>query len=533
MSLPTRLKDAWSAKAAAAPLRIHARQTPYEATSTNRRVADWDTLAYGPNAALDDAATSRARAQDAQRNNPWLRRAIRLIVSHQIGCGLQPRPKFEDPDRRAEVLALWEVSAAELDADGVYDAYGLQQALTRARLESGEVFARLRYRRPGDGLAVPLQLQLLEADLCPLGYNDVTRNIRQGIERSRTGQRRRYWMHREHPRETWMPPDPNRLTGVPAEEILHHYLPDRPGQLRGAPEGLSTLVRARNLDHFESAELNRKKHRARFVGTIHKENPEDNPITDAPANPVLVDYQNQLAAVEASAEYAAEDPAALAQAAELRDRILQEQERKTFVDVEDGYLLQLALHERADLAHGDAGGANDAAFMRSQLQGIAAGWGVPYELLSGDYTGANDRIMRVVLNVFYRELEFLQDHLVAQVLRPLWERWLDAAVWSGALRLPGYETDPRPWRPVEWRAHAWSYVNPLQEAQTAILRIQNGLTDRSSVVAESGWDAEDVDRRQAADRERETELGLTYGGDTPVARKGPEPRPNTQEADDE
>jgi lambda family phage portal protein len=518
---------------AAAPLRIHARQTPYEATSTARRVADWDIAAYGPNVALDDAATSRARAQDAQRNNPWLRRAVRLIVSHQIGCGMQPRPKFDDPERRAKVLALWETSAAELDADGVYDAYGLQQAMTSARLESGEVFARLRYRRPSDGLAVPLQVQLIEADLCPLSYNDRARNIRQGIERSPTGRRLRYWMHPEHPREAWLPPDPNRLSAVPAEDVLHHYLPDRPGQLRGAPEGLSTLVRARNLDHFESAELNRKKQRARFVGTIHKENPEDNPITDAPANPVLQDYQAQLAALEASADYLAADPTAVAEAAELRDRILQEQERKTFVDVEDGYLLQLALHERADLANADAGGANDAAFVRAQLQGIAAGWGVPYELLTGDYTGTNDRVMRVVLNVFYRELEFLQDHLVAQVLRPLWERWLDAAVWTGALTLPGYETDPRPWRKVEWRAHAWSYVNPLQEAQTAILRIQNGLTDRSSTVAESGWDAEDVDRRQAADHARETELGLSYGAPAPVAQKGSTPRPGTQESPDE
>jgi capsid protein len=110
---------------------------------------------------------------------------------------------------------------------------------------------------------------------------------------------------------------------------------------------------------------------------------------------------------------------------------------------------------------------------------------------------------------------------------------LDAAVWTGALSLPGYETDPRPWRKVEWRAHAWSYVNPLQEAQTAILRIQNGLTDRSSTVAESGWDAEDVDRRQHADHARETKLGLTYGAAVPVASEGSKPKPGLQESVDE
>lgn len=525
MSLLDRLRNVWRPPPAApAAPRIYARQTPYEATSTSRRVADWDTISYGPNNALDDADASRARAQDAQRNNPWLRRAVQLIVSHQIGCGMQPRPKIADPDRRAKILELWEASAAELDADGIFDAYGLQSALVKGRLESGEVFARLRFRRPGDGLAVPLQIQLLEADLCPLSWNDPSRNIRQGIERSRIGARVAYWMHREHPREHWMPPDPNRLHRIPAEEILHYYVPDRPGQLRGAPAGLSTLVRARNLDHYESAELNRNKHRSRFAGAIYKEAPEDNPITDGPANPVLADYQAQLAALEVTPEYVANDPTALANAAELRERILQEQERKTFVDVEDGYLLQLALGEKIELFGGDAGNSGIAVFLRAQLQGIAAGWGVPYELLTGDYAGTNDRIMRVLLNVFYRELEFQQDHLVSQVLRPLWARWMDAAVLSGALDLPGYLSDPRPWRAAEWRAHAWSYVNPLQEAQAAILKIQNGLTARSSVVAESGWDAADVDEQQAADRAREQDLDLSYGGNAPAK---PLPEENT------
>ncbi len=212
--------------------------------------------------------------------------------------------------------------------------------------------------------------------------------------------------------------------------MLHHYQPQRPGQLRGEPATLSTLLRARNLDQFESAELTRKKIKARFAGVIYKENVEDAPLmVEGSSNLVLDDLKNQLAAA-----LHANDSAL---AASLREQIATKQERKSIVDVEEGYMLQLALHERVELPGGDTG-SSSPDFIRTQLRSIAAGLGVPYELMTGDYSGTNDRIMRVILNAFYRELEISQDLLISQVLQPLWKRWLTAAVLSRALHLPGY-----------------------------------------------------------------------------------------------
>lgn len=460
----------------------------YEATSAARKLSDWERSGYGPNSALDDADVSRARTQDAIRNNPWLRRALRLVVSHLIGCGIQPRPKLADPEQRAALLDLWADWTAEADADGVMDFYGLQGLMTRSRLESGEVFVRLRPRRLEDGLVVPLQVQLLEADLLPTHHNSINGNnpIRQGIERDAIGRRRAYWFYREHPNDRYITATLGNLNRVAAAEVLHHYLPERPGQLRGAPDLLSSLLRARNLDQYESAELTRKKNRAKFNGAIYRENPEENPLTDAAPD------------VDA--------------------------EGRAVVDIEEGYMLQLGLNERIELPGGDSGGNNIIDFLRTQLRSIAAGCGVPYELMTGDYADTNDRIMRVMLNAFYRELEALQDHFIAQVLQPIWKAWLTAAVYSGAIRLPGYLDDPRPWQRCEWRAHAWSYVNPLQEAETAVLRIKNGLTSRAAVVAESGWDVEEVDRQQAADHEREEALDLHYGAGKETSDR-PEPAP--------
>ncbi len=399
MNLLTRLKNALTPRVVPPPAPHTISARAFDATSTTPRVADWEQIAYGPNAALADAPLARARSQDAARNNPWIAHALRLLVSHQIGCGIQPYPLIADRALRDDVNALWNRWITEADADGAHHFYGWQSLLARAERESGEVFVRLRIRRPKDGLSVPLQVQAIEADLLPMYHTTESvagsNKIRQGIELTPFGKRVAYHFHPEHPGDRYGQADFNRLTRVPAETVLHHYHPQRPGQLRGIPTPVSVLYRARNLDHYESAELTRKKNKARFSGAVWKENPDDNPLTDVPANPILKNLQAQLTALEASADYLANNPTALASAASLREQIITEQERKTFIDIEDGYMLQLGMNERIELFGGDTGNSGAMDFLRTHLRAMAAGMGVPFELMTGDYSGTNDRIMRV------------------------------------------------------------------------------------------------------------------------------------------
>lgn len=459
-----------SRRATVTPLRLAPRMAAasYDAQRTDARYDGWDRASYGPNSALEGVDLSRARAQSGIRNNPWLRKALKTLVNHEVGCGIQPRPKIADPEIRSRVLDLWNAWTAQADADGALDFYALQNLITRARIESGECFIRLRPRRSADGLAVPLQIQVLEADFLPVHFNKTAPRIRQGIELTPWGQRAAYHFYREHPGEHYSAAFSN-LARVGAAEILHHYQPERPGQLRGAPEMISTLERAHQLDGFEAAELARKKARARFVGAIYRENPDENPVSDT--DPVTEDG-------------------------------------RAYVDIENAYMLQLALNERVTLEGGDTG-SSGLEFIRTNLRAIAAGFGIPYELLTGDYADTNDRVMRVILNAFYRDLEVAQELLIHQVLQPLWRAWIEAA-WLNGIPLPGFSTDPDAYSRCEWRAHAWSYVNPLQEAQTAVLKIKNGLTSRAAAVAETGWDVEDIDRDQASDHQRERALGLNY-----------------------
>lgn len=471
---------------------------PFDSTTTSPRHEDWVRREYGPNAAAGRLDINRARAQDGIRNNPWLQYALELLVSHEIGCGIQPRPKIDDAGLRKELIEDWNEWVPNADADGINDFYGMQTLLSHARRESGEVFVRLRQRRADDGLNVPLQIQLLESALIPQGHSTLweKNSIRQGIEFSPIGKRLAYWSYRTHPNDDLLfnpTINPSELIRIPAAELLHHYTPKRPGQIRGIPHPVTALLRARNFDAYESAELTRKRSRAKFTGAIWREDKDENPVTDSTPRTVTEsqqywDEQHQI-----------------------------QQHSRTYVDLEDGYLLNLGQAERAELFSGDTGGAGAEEFLKMQLRAIAAGMQVPYEILTGDYANTNDRVMKVILNVFYRRLEVAQDQMIAQVLQPIWRAWMNAKKFtSGAAYRNALEKMRYPYR-CEWRTHAWAYPNMLQEAQTTLLKIKGGITSRRAAVAESGWDVEDVDADNAADHQRERDLGLTYGASAPAA----------------
>jgi capsid protein len=145
--------------------------------------------------------------RDLVRNNPHAAKAVAVLVNNIVGSGIMPRAASGDDKLDRKVDALFERWTADCDADGQLDFYGLQTLICREMVEAGEVLVRRRLRRASDGLAVPLQLQVLEAD-----FLDATKSsnvgagrIVQGIEFDPVGKRRAYWLHPEHPGDAMVP----------------------------------------------------------------------------------------------------------------------------------------------------------------------------------------------------------------------------------------------------------------------------------------------------------------------------------------
>ena len=157
--------------------------------------------------------------------------------------------------------------------------------------------------------------------------------------------------------------------------------------------------------------------------------------------------------------------------------------------------------------------ANLSTFMCYMLREVAAGVGVSYEALSRDYSQSNYSSSRLAL-LNERDLwRTLQHWLIRNYLVKIYRRWLDAAVISGAVKLPAdYYTNKKPYQEVRFKPRGWSWVDPAKEVRAYADAVKNGFMSRSDVISAigNGQDREDVDKAIQSDREEAAKLGLDF-----------------------
>jgi len=215
------------------------------------------------------------------------------------------------------------------------------------------------------------------------------------------------------------------------------------------------MVRLFLLDQYDDAELDRKKTAAMFAGFITKTAPEEALLGETQV---------------------ADDGTATA-------------------SLEPGTLQVLLPGEDVKFSSpADVGGGYEA-FQYRTLLAVSASLGLPYHLVTGDVRQANYSSLRAELVEFRRRVEQLQHGVIAhQLCRPIWARWMEAAVLAGALDLPGFVSTPARWRAVQWIPPRWDWVDPLKDIQAQVLAIDAGLLSRRKAVEATGYDIEEIDR---------------------------------------
>jgi lambda family phage portal protein len=143
------------------------------------------------------------------------------------------------------------------------------------------------------------------------------------------------------------------------------------------------------------------------------------------------------------------------------------------------------------------------------LRSVAAAIGCSYETVSRDFSQSNYSSSRLSLLEDRETWKTLQDYLIDHLLRPVFERWMAAAVGSGAMPLPGYDVMPERYEAAKWFPRGWEWVDPAKEVSAYKEAVRCGFKTQADVVAAGGGDLEDLLVALAAERERAQELGLT------------------------
>lgn len=436
----------------------------YEGASTKD---GWRPKRPGASANTDhlaDASTLRARSRALHQNVPYIAQALRSLTANVIGTGIVPRWTGREGKRYDE---LWKEWGPVCDADGRFDIYGMQAAAYRAMKQDGEVLVRLRPRRPTDGLPVPLQLQLLEIDWLDSGKSIGAGNsqIINGIQYDVLGRVEGYWLFDQHPGEL-VSFNRGRAQShfVPAASIIHLFNPERPGQGRGFPQIAPVIARVRDLQLYEDAELQRKNLETR-LSIVASGNVAEMANPPSPGE-----------AVDQTAAKAGElGPLASGGITQLPPGL-----NITAVEpkVAPGYV----------------------EYLKFNLHLIAAGYGVTYEMMTGDVGDTTFSSARVRGLDFRREAEVEQWVLfIPKFCDRVCRAFADAAELAGLVKAD-YK--------VEHSTPKWDYVNPEQDVKADLSEIAGGLSTFSEKLRKRGYKPDQVFAEWKTDMETLKDGGM-------------------------
>lgn len=439
----------------------------YEGAS---KVDGWRPKRRGASANADhaaDASELRARSRALVQNVPYIAQGLRALVAQVVGTGIEPRWMGQDAEQFDQA---WDAWAPYADADGRLDVYGLMALAYRTMEQDGEVLVRKRPRRLTDGLPVPVQFQVLEIDWLDSSRNETRGSSRvvNGIQYDVLGKTEGYWLFDEHPGEIQ---SLARRRGashfVPASSVIHLYTMERPGQGRGFPRIAPVISRVRDLQLYEDAELSRKNLETRLSVL-------------AAGDPTLM----------------ANAPAALSH----DQAVSHAQQTGQLGDLQSGGITQVPDGLNLTVVEPKAA-PGYVDYVKYQLHLIAAGWGVTYEMMTGDMKEVNFSSARMRAMDFRREAEMTQwMHLIPRLVRPMSEAFADACELAGVVRKASYALD--------FSTPKWDYVNPAQDVKADLEEVAGGLQSLSEKIRRKGYKPDQVFKELASDVSTLRELGL-------------------------
>lgn len=446
---------------AAGVARLAARTTlaraEYEGATLGRRANSWKRRVSDPNAELNPRVQQLliGVAHDLVRNNAWAARAVSAIAEHTVGAGIIFHVmRAGKVDHALTARLRGHLDTAACDAQGRHNLYGLQLQAMRAIAEGGAVLVRRRWRRPADGLPLPFQLQLLEADYINTSHTGTSPGAGyslSGIEFNPLGQRTGYWLHSTHPGATMLAAGTEKF--VPASEIAHCFRADRPEQQHGATWFAPVIVRMKDFNELVDAQVVRYKLASTFAAfVIGTGESEPAATTDSNGNEIEI---------EANQDY-----------------------------LEPGTITHLSDAESVEFSN-PPGVDGYAEMTRVTTHEIAAGLGIPYDLLTGDLSQVSFISGRLGRLNFKRSVETWQwGMFITQFCEPV-GNWALEALEAAGENITGAT--------VIWSPPRFEMMDPASEVPAIRDGIRSGLLNLSSELRAAGVDPDTHFAERAAD----------------------------------
>ena len=462
---------------------------------------------------IRDAATVRATVRDLERNYDLVDGALTTLVRNVVGpngIAIEPTPRVGTPgnnyddiddDFSRDLLNLWREWCKSPEVTRTLNWVQAQELMCRSWLRDGDAFAQLvegagaPIRHVGP---VPLALELLEADVVPLDYEDEAKGIIAGIERNAWGAPVAFHVYRKHPGDGgWR--TTTDLKRVPAERFLHVAVRKRLSGLRGISLFAPAIDRLIDIKDYEESERTAARIAARIAAYIKR----DKEMEWAAPAPELDENGN------------------------IRDRDFLLEAGAIFTETLPGESIEMINPNRPNTIL--------EQFRTAMMRAVSRCLSISYSSLSGDYDGTYSA-QRQELVEAYDGYRMLTQQFVGRFVQPVWERFVAMAVASGQIKVPAHirkDTIAQ----AQFRGPKMPWIDPKKEADGLRALVRGGFQSLTQSIADRGERMIDVFEQIARERTLANELGLKLDTDAANDKAGAAaddvPPPDRDDEDDE
>ena len=434
--------------------------SPYDAAqTTNNNSRRWqyanDLNANALNSP-DFRRILRTRSRYEVRNNSYADGMIQTLVNYVIGTGPRLEVKTEDAELNGKIEKAFN---EWITASGFWKKLCLAR---RTKIEDGEVFI-IKAKNPKLKTRIKNDLQLIEPELCTSAVYDLYNvNMADGIEFDDFGNPSKYHFLTRYPGPVGTARVPFETKTIRAENIIHWFRQDKPGQKRGVPEitpalELYSMLRAFTLSVIDAAQT--------------------------AANFSMLAYTDQAAQTRKVDPFTEFEP-----------------ERNTLTFLPAGWKMAQPKAEQPATSYSE--------FKHELLNEIARCLNMPYNIAAANSSDYNYASGQLDHQSFYKFIKTERKEIEDTILNDVFEWFLSAYFLQYGLPRGLDAIDV----PVSWVWPGFGMIDPLKEAKAQQVRLENGTTSLQQECAREGTDWETIqDQRLVAEqreRARREELGL-------------------------
>lgn len=454
---------------AAAPQRRN-----YAAAQVNRLTQGWSSVSASANSDIHRSLDAvRARSRQLARDDEYVKKWLAMVTTNVVGAaGFRFQARVYDAPGKPDTLANNAIEAAwdsfckkgVCDVTGRMGMTGLQQLAIKAAARDGEFLIQI-VRGKNAANKFGIALQVLDIDRLDTTLNrpaeGTTNAIRMGVELSAYGRPVAYHLKTAHPGDLYQSTagvQGNRWLRVPAEDIIHEFVSDRPEQTRGMPWAHAAMVRLNNLGGYEEAAVIAARVGASKMG-------------------FFTTPDGQAEVVGTGTEDGTADGALT-------------------MDADPGVFQSLPEGVQFQPFNPDYPTAMYADFVKANLRGIASGLGVAYHALANDLEGVSFSSIRSGTLEERDAWMLIQEWFSTSFLDRVHAEFIQSALAFGQITMPNGSALPMAkldkFTPHAWQPRRWEWVDPLKDIEADVAAINAGLKSPQSVAAKLGLDYEDL-----------------------------------------